>query len=125
MITYRYLCNSCSNEYEIQQRIIEKPISLCPSCGQQSCERIIFEPYVIDLTPKTVGGLADKNTKKMGSYERDFREQKRIKDKEAAVNELTKNAKKPFYHNKSEASTKEIRKMTEKQKQKYIIEGKK
>src|SRR3990167_6329169 len=86
MNIYVYRCNECTHEYEIEQRITEKPISLCPSCGQQTCERLICEPIVIDMGAKTLGGLADKNTSKMGKYE--------LEDKRQSKTERNKIAKK-------------------------------
>lgn len=133
MNTYVYRCNNCSYEYEIEQRITEKSISLCPSCHQETCERLICAPIVIDMGAKTLGGQADKNTAKMGKYElEEKRYQKTERGKLAKKTVLDeiggtkpkKEDKKPWYKS-NDITNKQIQKMTPKQQQKYIMEGKK
>ncbi|HEY3594548.1 MAG TPA: zinc ribbon domain-containing protein [Polyangiaceae bacterium] len=41
MPTYDYICNSCGNAWEQEQRIVEDPIKQCPKCGQQTAKRQI------------------------------------------------------------------------------------
>jgi len=41
MPTYTYLCDSCREEYEIEQRISDPPISKCPKCGKKKAHRVI------------------------------------------------------------------------------------
>lgn len=41
MPTYVYTCDSCSHEFEREQRITEKPIKKCPSCGRLKARRMI------------------------------------------------------------------------------------
>ncbi|HVC78238.1 MAG TPA: FmdB family zinc ribbon protein [Candidatus Micrarchaeaceae archaeon] len=33
MPTYGYRCGSCGHEFEIQQRITDQPLAVCPKCG--------------------------------------------------------------------------------------------
>lgn len=33
MPLYEYACTACGNRFEVRQRIVEEPISVCPSCG--------------------------------------------------------------------------------------------
>ena len=41
MPTYEYLCTSCQNAWEEIQKISEKPIEVCPSCGKSTAKRQI------------------------------------------------------------------------------------
>ena len=41
MPTYVYACDSCGHEFEREQRITEKPIKKCPSCGKLKARRMI------------------------------------------------------------------------------------
>jgi putative FmdB family regulatory protein len=39
MPTYDYRCNQCQHSLEIQQKITEDPIKLCPQCGHETLRR--------------------------------------------------------------------------------------
>lgn len=41
MPTYVYTCDSCSHEFEREQRITEKPVKKCPRCGKLKARRMI------------------------------------------------------------------------------------
>lgn len=41
MPTYEYRCDACGHEFEKEQRISEKPLKKCPSCGAQKARRMI------------------------------------------------------------------------------------
>ena len=41
MPTYDYRCDNCDHEFERQQRITEKPLKKCPSCGKDKARRMI------------------------------------------------------------------------------------
>jgi putative FmdB family regulatory protein len=41
MPTYVYTCDSCSHEFEREQRITEKPVKKCPQCGKLKARRMI------------------------------------------------------------------------------------
>jgi len=41
MPTYEYQCKACGKEFELEQRITEKPIKKCPSCGKFQVRRLI------------------------------------------------------------------------------------
>jgi putative FmdB family regulatory protein len=85
MITYEYECSDCDNKLEIGQSIKDKPISLCNKCGNNTLSRVIsggISP-IVKQEPKTLGQLADRNTKKMGKYEL---QEKRINHKKSEKN---------------------------------------
>lgn len=133
MPEYVYRCNACLYEYEIHQRIIEKPITLCPGCGENKCERLICEPIVIDCGPTTVGGQADRNTRNMGKYELEDKRKSNLESNQTAnstfAEKITggkalKPTKKPWYHGQNNVTPKQINKMNDKQVMKFIKEGK-
>ncbi len=41
MPTYEYRCDNCDHEFEREQRITEKPLKKCPSCGKDKSRRMI------------------------------------------------------------------------------------
>lgn len=116
MPTYDYKCESCPHEIkDIFQSFSENALKKCPSCGQESLYRVIYggiATFVKDV--KTIGQAADRNWKSMGSYKRSEIEQKH---KDSAANQSSSFSK--F----GKASKKQINKMSEEQKKKYIITG--
>jgi putative FmdB family regulatory protein len=43
MPTYDYICTSCENAWELEQRIVEDPIKKCPKCGANTAKRQISQ----------------------------------------------------------------------------------
>ena len=41
MPTYEYVCKSCGNTWEANQRISESPLKECPKCHEQTAQRLI------------------------------------------------------------------------------------
>ena len=109
---YDYVCSKCDHEMkDVYQSIKDKPKKKCPECGKNGLERVIYGGcFAFVKNVNTIGQLADKNTKEMGHYQRSEIESKSNEGNEARE---TKNLRK------------EINKMTPKQKQRYIMEGKK
>lgn len=35
MPTYEYACDSCTNNFEVIQKMIDEAIKVCPSCGKK------------------------------------------------------------------------------------------
>lgn len=66
---YVYICNNCSFQYEeyLSMEEVRYYSSKCPECRSKRVRRDFQAEGVggIDLTPKTVGGLADRNADKM------------------------------------------------------------
>lgn len=121
MPVYVFECEQCSACTEFNWLISEYDEKIkkgkCFKCKSKK----IYRKYdhdnvytkVVDI--KTVGQLADVNTKKYKSK----------LDEEAAKKNEESKIEKPWYHSSNAPSTKEINKMTKEQKKKYIIEGKK
>lgn len=41
MPTYEYICDACEHEFELEQRISEKPLDTCPKCSKKKARRQI------------------------------------------------------------------------------------
>lgn len=41
MPLYEYGCEACGHRFEIQQKLAEAPLSLCPACSKESLQKII------------------------------------------------------------------------------------
>lgn len=90
MITYEYLCDSCGNNFEIEQSIKDKPINICDKCSSTSIHRVIHAPTVfVDQGAKTLGQLAERNTKKMGTYELQEKRENHKRSEELARHEAS------------------------------------
>lgn len=114
---YDYICDECSNEMkDIHQSIKDNALVTCPACGKDSLRRVIYGglgSFMKDC--KTIGSLADRNWSKKGSYERSEIEAKSQK----STGETS------YFSSFGSASSKEINKMTDDQKTKYIMTGEK
>jgi len=43
MPTYDYICTSCGNAWELEQRIVEDPVKKCPKWGADTAKRQISQ----------------------------------------------------------------------------------
>lgn len=73
MITYVYECSNCEHTFEYEQSIKDKPRVVCPKCKKHKLYRVICPPLHVSVTgaPKTLGSLADFNTKNMSDDEKE------------------------------------------------------
>jgi len=108
---YDYGCHECGETLkDVKQSIHDDPLEKCPNCGKNTLERVIYGglgSFMKDS--KTIGGQADNNWSKMGSYQKSEIESKN-KDND-------RNAKKK--------QQQQLNNMTAKQKERYIITGEK
>lgn len=114
---YDYVCDECSHEMiDVYQSIKEDALVQCPSCGKDSLRRVIYGGIGLFMSdPKTIGSLADKNWAKKGHYERsDIESQSKKSTGETS-----------YFSSFGSANSKEINKMTNDQKTKYIMTGEK
>ena len=118
MPLYDYECEGCSHKlFDIKQSFDDEPLSFCPECNQPALYRVISGgAHAFVKGSNTIGGIADKNTKENKSKIQEIRHKE---------SEGKKTQPKPWYHKGATASNKEINSMTNKQKDKYIMEGKK
>lgn len=40
-MTYEYCCLSCGHTWDIQQKITEDRIKICPQCAKESAQRLV------------------------------------------------------------------------------------
>lgn len=113
MPTYQYECQSCQYEFEIVQSMRDEELIECPSCKELKLMRVVTGGLGFFLDePKTIGRLAEINTKKMGHYERD--EKLRRDDEAKASDPANKMKQKIKLANKTDTPEKAT---------KYIMEG--
>lgn len=112
MPLYDFLCEPCVLYMEIRQGVDEPSTRECPSCGQTTLKKVFINSPAIIVRgePATIGQVADRNSKKLGKYERDSLNNKNNIAQKKEVDEKRK------LHRKINA-------MTEEQKVKWIKEG--
>ena len=119
MINYDYICKNCGHELkDVLQSIKDDPLTFCDKCGEHSLSRVIFggrAAFVENVS--TIGQLADKNTRRMGAYQKS--------EIEAKAKESKPKSTETIYSKHTTATKNEINKMSEQQKQNYILRGKK
>ena len=118
MPLYDYECENCSHTLiDVKQSFNDQPLSLCPECKQSKLHRVITGGvHSFVKGSNTIGSIGDRNA----SLNKNKIAEERHKENESKPQET-----KAWYHKNENASTKEIRAMTNKQKAKYIMEGKK
>ena len=116
MPLYDYECENCSHKLiDVKQAFDDEPLSFCPECKEPRLYRVITGGvHAFVAGSNTIGSIADKNARINKG---------KINEMQAMKAEKNPKPEKPFYH--GSASNKEINKMTEKQKQNYIMKGEK
>jgi len=107
MPIYEYGCSfeECGHRFEVVQGIKDPVKKKCPACKKPSLERLIFPVMVQMKEIRTLGQLAEKNTKMAGS-KMQTEESDKVLRRRAKAREIN-----------------EINRMSDKQKKKFI-EGK-
>jgi len=77
MPTYDFECEPCCYHTEIVQAHDAPSILKCPVCEQETLKKIFISPPSISIRgePTTIGHLADRNTSKMSTWEREAKVQ--------------------------------------------------
>ncbi len=130
MPLYEYTGN-CGHDFEIFQAYNAEALTKCPTCGN-NIKRIIGIPY-ISVGQKTLGSLAEKNRREMGNNFYNDTVQKMANERVLPeFKGKTREGKTPETYKPTELPSKEycnelrsINKMTDDQKVKYVMEGKK
>jgi putative FmdB family regulatory protein len=114
MPRYDYECSNCGYKLEdVFQSITDKPLKKCKNCNKEKLERVIFAPHVyVRGEATTIGQLAERNSEKMGKLQI---QEKTLQDKESKKQALSEA--------KKEINSK-INRLTDKQKRRYIEDGK-
>lgn len=136
MITYQYHCDSCGLDVELQESIKDEPTLVCVRCGSVSFHRVPCTPLYVKVVgePTTIGQLAERNSRGMSNdQKRALQEEHKTKKtinripehlRPRSITKTKYSTKLPEWVDKPRTKThKEINKMTEQQKQKYIFEG--
>jgi DNA-directed RNA polymerase subunit RPC12/RpoP len=126
-----YRCRDCNQEFDMMQSIKEDVLTWCDFChGSLDC---VPQPFnVIDLTPKTLGGLAESNTRKMGTYgiqEKRYKDKKEYFDQRVAAEasfarRMGKEPPKREFNPEAKPVDTSIARWTPEQKADYIATGK-
>jgi len=118
MPLYDYECQHCNNLLEdVFQNVKDEPLKKCDSCGEEKLERIITGGIAGFVSgSNTIGSLADKNAR----VHKNMINENMHRKKESEPKE-----DKPWYHEHTTATNKEVSKMSKEQKARYIMEGKK
>lgn len=115
---YDYGCDSCNYVMtDVYQSIKDDPLVECPRCGENALHRVIYGGlghFVKDA--KTIGQIADKNWNQLGHYKKSEIEQESKEKRQGPAS---------VFSSACSASNKEINKMTQEQRTKYIITGEK
>lgn len=70
MPTYHYKCSECKEEFETFHSIKEPLRKDCPFCKLAGLSVVLDgPPVIINKEVKTIGQLAEKNAKNLGTYE--------------------------------------------------------
>jgi putative FmdB family regulatory protein len=117
MPTYEYQCSSCDYNFDIYQPFSEETITKCPSCRKKKLYRVVTGGLHSNvLKVETIGQLADKNSKINKSQ---------IEEQAARKKESEPPVENRWYDKYCTATSKEVNKMSDNQKMKYIMRGEK
>ena len=118
MPLYDYECEGCKYTLEdIKQSFKDEPLRECPNCGDEKLFRVVTGGIHASIKGSdTIGKIADRNSNL---------NKNKIQESNHQIKESQPTEKKPWYHKNATASNQEINSMTNKQKAKYIMEGKK
>ena len=112
MPIYEYKCEKCGIEHEVMQKITEKPLTVCESCGGRLKKLISNTSFVLKGSGWYVTDYADKNRKCSANEVADKKEKADITAQKETKKEKTKNTTgKEIKKEKTESSAgKETRK---------------
>ena len=117
MPIYDYECKDCGAEVsDVFQKVTDPELKKCDDCGKDSLYRVITGGlHSFIAGSDTIGSVADKNSRI---------NKNKINEMEAMKRESQPKIEKPWHHEHTTKSAKDINKMSDKQKTKYIMEGK-
>lgn len=117
MPIYDYECRNCGAEVsDVFQKVTDPELKKCSTCNQDTLYRVVTGGlHSFMAGSDTIGSLADKNTRL---------NKNKINEMEAKKRESQPKVEKPWHHEHATKSLKDINKMTNAQKTKYIMEGK-
>lgn len=84
-----YKCDNCEHEFEIVQGYEEKRKKKCPQCKKNGLRQVFCSPYIAGEI-KSLGSIAEKNTREMGRYALEDKYRKDATEKNAVKLESLK-----------------------------------
>jgi len=116
MPIYDYECRDCGAEVsDVFQKVTDPELKKCETCGTNGLYRVVTGGlHSFMAGSNTIGSVADRNTKLNKG---------RINEIESMKREANPTPEKPWYQTQGDKSMKDINKMNNKQKAKYIMEG--
>jgi len=117
MPIYDYECRNCEAKVsDVFQKVTDPELTTCPKCFSESgLFRVVTGGlHSFMAGSNTIGSVADRSTRI---------NKNQINEVEAKKREANPTPEKPWYHKQGDKSMKDINKMTNKQKAKYIMEG--
>ena len=116
MPIYDYECKSCGAQLsDVFQKVTDSELTKCEECNSDSLYRVVTGGiHSFMAGSNTIGSIADRNTRI---------NKNQINEMEARKREANPTPEKPWYQTQGNKSMKDINKMTDKQKAKYIMEG--
>ena len=116
MPIYDYECRNCGAEVsDVFQKVTDPELKKCSTCNQNALYRVVTGGiHSFMAGSNTIGSIADRNTRI---------NKNQINEMEARKREANPTPEKPWYQTQGNNSMKDINKMTDKQKAKYIMEG--
>jgi putative FmdB family regulatory protein len=117
MPIYDYECRDCGVEVsDVFQKVTDPELTTCPKCEKEGLFRVVTGGlHSFMAGSNTIGGVADRNTRL---------NKNKINEMEAMKKESQPKVEKPWGHQHTTKSMKDVAKMSNEQKTKYIMEGK-
>lgn len=86
---YQYVCRPCEVSFETFQKMSEDPIKECPFCCKPVLEKLYSVPHIsVPDNPKTLGQLAEYNTKKMSEEDRNLQTQMKKEKRKRGIRKI-------------------------------------
>lgn len=116
MPIYDYECKDCgAGVSDVFQKVTDPELTDCPHCTGGSLFRVVTGGlHSFMAGSETIGSIVDKNNRKYKSQ---------IQESNAKKQEENPKPEKPWYHKEGSKTEKEINKMSDSQKTRYIMEG--
>jgi putative FmdB family regulatory protein len=93
MPLYEYACPDCEIAFDVFQKMSDSHLTKCPICEENTLRRLFSVPHVtVADNPKTVGQLAEYNTKRMSKDEHEEKMEHKRHKRRQALRELSKKA---------------------------------
>jgi len=114
MPIYDYECRDCGAEVgDVFQKVTDPELTTCPLCNEEGLFRVVTGGlHSFMAGSNTIGSIADRNTRL---------NKNKINEMEAMKREANPKPEKPWHHQQGNKSLKEINKMSETQKTRYIM----